>query len=246
MGNYPILAATSALEWMMKNRDYDAVLQRTFSEIVQVLSRKVLTMFPHEDGRNASAYLKTLRLLLPSDIFPVDKPIPNLTNDYVKNHISLFTSGWSIYTYKPKLGILPGVTEAARLNKIRFFNKTVVIPLLDYGALNFNTSAARVLTMSSIGLKLADAIWDHLFSDHNWSAALTAMIANYKNCKRTVQDLMKSRKVFQWPLLSLDAALEAAKGSQLDGHVQDCFSVADVSESALFLLPCSSPLLPRS
>ncbi|KAL1424082.1 hypothetical protein MTO96_020512 [Rhipicephalus appendiculatus] len=104
MGNYPILTVTGALEGMMRNPDYDAVLQRTFREIVEVVLRKVLVMFPLEEGRNSSAYLKTLRLLLPSAIFPVDKHIPNLTNDYVKNRLSLYTSGWSIYTYQAKTG----------------------------------------------------------------------------------------------------------------------------------------------
>ncbi|KAH7966867.1 hypothetical protein HPB49_020129 [Dermacentor silvarum] len=197
---------------MMKDEDHDAVFHRMFSEIIEAISRKATAALPSADQRKLSAYLKPLKILLPSDIFPVHRPLPNFTSDYIRNRIILFTSGWAYNSYKPPPGISPMISEAAQLRDIIVRNNSVVIPVFAYGALSFNNRTENLVTMSAVGVRLVDAIWSYVLENPAWSEEAKTMISNFKACQRNLTSLVPNRYgLFQVTLTSIGTALDVAR-----------------------------------
>ncbi|KAH7966375.1 hypothetical protein HPB49_015589 [Dermacentor silvarum] len=180
LANYGMVAVFGWLERMNKNQDDDAAFRHMFRNMVQIILKKTSAIMPPKDQQNISSYLASLKMLLPSEVFPLQRSIPNLTGDYVKDRIALFSSGWGSMSYKPPPGVSKEMSQAATSKLILVVNRTVVVPILYYGALNISKIKEPTLIMSAIGVKLADVIWNHIFLYHNWSDEATRIIANYK------------------------------------------------------------------
>ncbi|KAH7966866.1 hypothetical protein HPB49_020128 [Dermacentor silvarum] len=212
---YPTVSIVGALQRMMKDEDHDAVFHRMFSEIIEAISRKAAVLFPSADQRKLSAYLKPLKILLPSDIFPVHRPLPNFTSDYFRNRIILFTNGWAYASYEPPPGISPTITKAAQLRQIIVHNNYVVIPIFAYNALSFNNRTENLVTMSSVGVLLVDAIWSYVLDNPAWSEEAKTMISDFKACRRNLNSLVSDRdELFQVTLTSIGTALDVARVPQ--------------------------------
>ncbi|KAH7933509.1 hypothetical protein HPB49_013262 [Dermacentor silvarum] len=209
---YPTVSIVAALKRMMKNGEHDAVFRRMFSEIIAAVSRKAAAVFPSADQRKLSAYLKPLKILLPSDIFPVHRPLPNFTSDYIRNRIIIFTSGWALTSYKPPPGISPTFTEAARLRKIIVDNNSVVIPIFAYSVLTFNNRTENLVAMSAVGVQLVDAIWSYVLKNPAWSEETKTIVSNFKACQKNLTSLVSDRYgLFEVTLTSIDTALDVAR-----------------------------------
>ncbi|XP_070388440.1 uncharacterized protein [Dermacentor albipictus] len=231
--HYPTVSIVGALQRMMKDEDHDAVFYRMFNEIIEAISRKATAVLPSADQRKLSAYLKPLKLLLPNNIFPVHRPLPNFTSDYFLNRIILFTSGWAYYSYKPPPGISLTITQAAQLREITVQNDFVVIPIGAYSVLSFGNRTENVVIMSTVGVRLVDAIWIYVLNNPAWSEEAKTMISNFKACERNLTNIVSDRfGLFKVTLMSIATAIELARVP----HWLDMFHVSSLWWTSRFRL----------
>ncbi|KAK8786791.1 hypothetical protein V5799_023431 [Amblyomma americanum] len=237
LNEYSLMGIGSAIEENMKSPEHDATLHNMFTEIVAAILRRAKSSFPIEDQPRLSSYLKSLRILLPTDIYPLNKRIPPLGRDYVQNLLNLFMSGWSGSTYQRPPGVTSRMSKTVRLGIITAFNDSVVIPIDAYSALHFGNGTERLVVLSVIGVQFADVVWKQIFySGSKWSKATRQLLGAYKSCQRGLGVLMtRLRKHFSLPLLSIETAMELAR----DGHWLQSFQATllwETSRCKLFYL----------
>ncbi|KAH7963349.1 hypothetical protein HPB52_020678 [Rhipicephalus sanguineus] len=214
VSRHSALSAVAVLEENQRGREHDDTFRRIFAEIVDAISAEAATILPSHDQRNVSTYLKSLKILLPTEVYP-ERNVPPMSSDYVRNLITLFTSGWAYYSYKRPPGITRLVSQAAVTNGIVVINRTVVIPLVTYSVLSFNSSTDHVVTMSAIGVLIADAIWSDMLLKRVWSAETTKMVTNYTSCLKNLRVFFPDRFfLFKLTIMSINTALRVTRGSQ--------------------------------
>ncbi|KAK8759159.1 hypothetical protein V5799_003206 [Amblyomma americanum] len=214
LAEYPILGAVSVFEQNQKPRSHDEHIRHMFSEIKNVISRKIATVFLSEDRTKILGHLKNLKIMLPNQLFSLRLVIPNVTSDYVRNRIILFASGWGLHSFKPPPGVTARMSRAARISLITVIEDTVIIPIGAYSVLTFNESTEHVVSVPAIGVEIADAIWSAIVFRRAWSAETALLLANYNACKKNLTGLAVDRfTLLNQPLLSVDTALELVKGS---------------------------------
>lgn len=214
ISRHPAVSVVAALERNAKGREHDDTFHVMFGEIIKAISVKAAAILLPKDQRNVSAYLNTLKILLPTEIFPA-RNVPRLSRDFVRNRIALFTSGWGYHSYKQLPGITRSVSRAARLRDIVVIDHTAVIPIGVYSALSFNGSVDNVASMSAVGVQLADAIWTDVLLNHVWSAETTRMVASYDTCQTNLGTFLADRfLLFRLTTMSIDTAVEVVRGPQ--------------------------------
>ncbi|KAH9382342.1 hypothetical protein HPB48_013238 [Haemaphysalis longicornis] len=199
---------------------------------------------PPTDHTRLLRYHKNLRLLLPTDILPVNKKIPTVSGDFVGNLLTLSQSGWS----NEEKNLLPGITEheyrAVALKPIDIFNDSIVIPVSAYTIYNFNASDELVVPSAIVGVLLADALWKNIFSKHEWSPTTSKLFDYYTACQESLGTLVtKYLRRFHVPLLSIETARRVAASSLWQSQFES-FGGWRVSRCKLFTCIRLPPLLP--
>ncbi|KAK8773054.1 hypothetical protein V5799_012416 [Amblyomma americanum] len=230
LNEYSLMGIGSAIEENINGPEHDATLHNIFAEIVTAIWRRAKSIFPTEDRPRLSSYLNSLRILLPTDIYPLNKRTPPLGRDYVRNLLNLFAFGWSASTYQPPPGVTSKMSKAVVIDKISAFNDSVVISMNAYSALHFGNGSERLVVLSAIGVQLADVVWKQIFySGPKWSKATRQLLEGYKSCQKGLGVLMTRRhKHFSLPLLSIETAMELAR----DGHWLRSFRAVPLWETS--------------
>ncbi|KAL1460415.1 hypothetical protein MTO96_043301 [Rhipicephalus appendiculatus] len=214
VSRHPALSAVAALERNERGPEYDDTLRGMFPKIVDAISAEAVTILPSQAQRSVSAYLKSLKILLPTEVYP-EGDVPPLSSDYVRNLITLFTTGWAYYSYKHPPGITQRVSQAAATSSIVVINGTVVIPLVVYSGLSFNSNTDNAVTMSTLGVLIADALWVDVLLKRVWSEETTKMVTNYRVCQNNLEVFFPNRFFFlKLPVMSINTALRVTRGPQ--------------------------------
>ncbi|KAH6938404.1 hypothetical protein HPB50_009134 [Hyalomma asiaticum] len=214
VSRHPALSVAAALEQNEEDQEREDAFRQMFAEIVGAILVKAAAILPPQDQRNVSSYLTSLRVLFPTEVYPVQS-VPHLSRDYARNLITLFTSGWEFYSYKLPPGITRRISSAALSHGVFVINRNVVIPLVVYSGLRSNGSADDVVGMSAIGVLIADAIWSDILLNRVWSAATTEMVGHYGSCQKNLGTFLPSRFfLFKFPIITISTAQEVARTPQ--------------------------------
>ncbi|KAL3219402.1 hypothetical protein MRX96_030420 [Rhipicephalus microplus] len=212
---HPALSVVAALEQSERGPEYDDTLRGMFAKIVDAIYTEAATILLSPDKQNVSEYLKSLKVLLPTDVYP-ERNIPTLSSNYVRNLITLFKTGWAYYSYKHPPGITQRISQAALTSRIVVINGMVVIPLLFYRrGLSFNSSTDNAVAMSTLGVPMADAVWNNVLLKHKWSEETMKMVKNYRACQKNLGVFFLNRFFFfEMPIMSINTALQVTRGPQ--------------------------------
>lgn len=227
----------------------DEVVRAVYAATLEAVASDAEVLFPDaSNARKARQVLTELRLLLPQDLAQEYAPfLPDLSGRYMENKLEL-----SRYLYRVR--IVDAKHAVSRLSvehvkdlegvAYRSGNAVVVAPGV-YTMLclrkGCDIDAACELNAATLGVTLADLLWEALFERLDWSPEILRRLDEHQSCLR-----QSSRSSYQggpgfgdlsFPLLSVRAAARVA--ADPSWHVESrepLFDDWELSPSQVFFL----------
>ncbi|KAH6931772.1 hypothetical protein HPB50_000370 [Hyalomma asiaticum] len=198
-------------------RSQNAAVRTAYHLIAGAVLNKARSGMTKDDIIKLQVALKDMTLLLPSEVVPGDLAVPTMT---VRDALDGF---WK--------------------NHVTIDGGWVTVPALVYTVISLGDVTDPVVLMPTLGVYLADALWDFVFST-SWSAESNATLKGYRDCIEK-----NSRSLIEWPSellwLSLETSLEASKGADWDALV-DTAGTWNATRGQLFYMTFVHYLLCRT
>ncbi|KAK8765334.1 hypothetical protein V5799_032059 [Amblyomma americanum] len=194
---------------------HDDAIRNAYDIIADAVLRKVLSGMEKEDFSKLKEALKGMRVLLPSEIVPALLAIPTMTSEYA--HAELMARAYVIKAQRHQAFVLSISNDSLddfQKNHVTIDGGRVTVPTQVYTIVMFGSVTEPLLMMPTVGVYLADALWQFIFTS-NWSTASNASLGTYRGCIEK-----NSRSLIEWPSqllwLSVQSSLEATKDAQWD------------------------------
>ncbi|KAH6929010.1 hypothetical protein HPB50_022387 [Hyalomma asiaticum] len=221
---FEAVAVLSAIQQRTRTAQHDFALGAVFQSVAAAVTSQVSRSFPSStDAPRAVSRLRELRLLLPSEVVPLDTPLPTLGASYARNYLLAETFDLSLNRFKPaKEDLGASAVTALLASRPSVIGTHVILPVALYAALDLASHTDVVVPMSVVGVDLADALWSFVFRG-SWGRETTSMLSEYYRCRDSHRGLSTLR--FQHPVLSLGTALSTTRGASWN----DKFTVGELS-----------------
>ncbi|KAH7959463.1 hypothetical protein HPB49_011321 [Dermacentor silvarum] len=225
-------------------RSQNAAIRTAYHMIAGAVRNKARVGMTKDDSKKLQETLKEMTVLLPSEVVPGDLAIPTMTSEYA--HAELVTrayllSAWRHQTFT--LGISQDALGGFQENHVTIGGGKVTIPTLVYPLITLGQVTDPVVLMPTVGVYLADALWDFVFTS-TWSPESNATLTAYRECIEK-----NSRSLIEWPSdllwLSVESSLEASKGVDWDTLV-DTAGTWNTTRGQLFYMTFVHYLLCRT
>ncbi|KAH9375706.1 hypothetical protein HPB48_020833 [Haemaphysalis longicornis] len=202
----------------------DAAIRRTYQSLVNVVLRKVASFVTADDLGNVTNALVSVRLLLPTDLAPENDTMPTLGVNFAQAYLQgqKYLSRIRAYHIRT-LGVGHSFLNDVRKHKIAIRGKTLTVPMRLYTLLKFGKDVDELVTMPTVGVLLATAIWNFVFSG-NWSESARKSLLVYRSC---LADSLRHVRGFPPNLthelswLGLESCVEACRGDNWDHPVDN-------------------------
>ncbi|KAK8778166.1 hypothetical protein V5799_020491 [Amblyomma americanum] len=230
------LLLVNLMETLNAGKLHDTMLQVYFSAITKAVSERAATLVAQQDVESVRRYVQRTRLLLPSEVFSLDLPLPTLTNNYAQNYLLMHASQWTLYSITVNGGVPKFITLKGILGrKPLFYNDVVVLPISVYLVVNNTSRIDRVVPLATFSMLIADTLWTSVLNS-NWSDATTRRLERRQVCL-TEENRTEQSFFFYHPELSLDTALDAARRKHWNTTLKFySYQLQRISRSQLFFL----------
>ncbi|KAL1482462.1 hypothetical protein MTO96_033779 [Rhipicephalus appendiculatus] len=206
----------------LTNEHLDASVRATFDAVSTAVATDVGELFAnYSDVARLREFVYSVRLILPKDIArPYTKIMPNVTDSYLQNKFEIrnFLFKVSILDWSRGLG---GLRRLRTLNRFstRVGRHVMVSPRV-YPVLSVDRASSAVVNAASLGVSLADSIWDAVFSSRDWSVPLIQRLDAHTSClHRYIRSEFGGR--LSYPLLSVRSAVRAVAWPQWHRKADD-------------------------
>ncbi|KAH6927968.1 hypothetical protein HPB50_010063 [Hyalomma asiaticum] len=196
----------------------DAAIRGAYIIVVDALLRKAFSSMESDDFNKLRKTLGQMRVVLPSDLFPGDLAVPIMTSSYA--HSELVSRAYVMQVQRHWTFVLGFSSDYARVfneNHVTITGNTILVPTLVYTIISLTKSAEPLVLMPTVGVYLADSLWQFVFRG-NWSNSTDTALHSYLECIQK-----NSRSLIEWPSellwLSVQTSYEASIGAQWNAVV---------------------------
>ncbi|KAH6928776.1 hypothetical protein HPB50_019497 [Hyalomma asiaticum] len=226
--------------WILDKIEYyptqlqNAAIRSAYATIVRAVVQRLQNDTEAPDVEKMNRTLNSVRLLFPSDVVPKDVGLPALSSSpYAQGYLSARE-----YTFRLRrhladaLNVGPEVIERLERRNVSFDEKTLTVPLAVYTMVPLENAVDTLVTMSSVGIVLAQAVWDMVLKG-NWSNTIEASIKAYRSCvKYGSNRLVPLFGTSLW--LAIDTCLQVARGHGLEYRLEDDYEDSSGSKNAKY------------
>ncbi|KAK8774941.1 hypothetical protein V5799_010526, partial [Amblyomma americanum] len=203
---------------LLKSDTQDAAINRAYTIVADAVLQKVRSGMAADDFQKLSETIKKMRLLLPSNIVPGDLTIPNMTAVYA--HAELVTRAYLLRARRHwtfTLAASEDLLEDFQKRYVVINDNVLTVPTSVYGLVSLTDNAEPMVLMSTVGIYLADSLWQFIFSSM-WSTATNATLEAYRECiVENSLALIEWHSRLLW--LSVQTSMEAGKEVDWDSVV---------------------------
>ncbi|XP_065283228.1 uncharacterized protein [Dermacentor albipictus] len=207
---------------VLTSANLDTSVRMTFDTMTAAVASEASELFAnYTDSGSIRELVRSVRLLLPNDIArPYTSILPNLTDSYLQNKFTIRSFLFKVSVLDSARG-LGGLRRLHTLNRFtaRVGGHVVVSPRV-YPMLSVDKGSQTVVNAASLGVSLADSLWDAVFSRREWSVPLLHRLDAHTSClQRYVRTELEGR--LSYPLLSVRSAVRAVSWPQWHARADD-------------------------
>ncbi|KAH6929004.1 hypothetical protein HPB50_022381 [Hyalomma asiaticum] len=187
-----------------------------FERIASLVADTAPRFAAPKDAESVKQYVYRFRMTLPVDIFRLNASLPTLGDRYAWNYMQLQASGWTAQRMPlPKNVPRKTIKDSIETKHLTVLDDTIYVSLGLYTAMNISNDYDPAIAYATIGMSLADALWNSVFKRH-FSHKTTRLFDVVKKC-RAASGHVFPKVVFRYAELSLNVTLEAARSKQWFG-----------------------------
>ncbi|KAH9380396.1 hypothetical protein HPB48_017609 [Haemaphysalis longicornis] len=226
-----------------RSKSQDHAILEAFKIIGGAVLTRAKSGMTSDDFRRLETTLSGMRVALPSQVIPEDLAIPTMTSNYARAELAARAYVRRAQRHQMiSLGVSEGFSRHFLQKNGSFTEGVLVVPTHVYTALPPVNATDPLLHASTVGVYIADALWNFVFSN-DWGPLSNAALREYGIC---IQD--NSRSLIEWPSeimwLSLATSIDAARDSHWGSLVRPA-DAWEVTRGQLFFMSFVHYLLCR-
>ncbi|KAH7936483.1 hypothetical protein HPB49_000035 [Dermacentor silvarum] len=184
-----------------------------FQKIAGIVADTAPRFAAPKDAESLKQYVNRFGIVLPVDIFRMNAPLPKLGDRYAWNYMSLQASGWTAERMPlPKSIPRLALKDAIQTKNLMVRDDTIFVSLGLYTAMNISDDYDPVVAYATVGMSLADALWNSVFKTR--FSTETNLLFDVVNKCRNASGHFFPKIVFRYAELSFNVTLEAARSKQ--------------------------------
>ncbi|KAH9381323.1 hypothetical protein HPB48_011751 [Haemaphysalis longicornis] len=163
-------------------RSHDESILAAYDIIASAVLRKATLGMQDGDVYKLKSLLTKMRVLLPSHIVPSGLSIPTMTKDYA--HASLVTHAYMSRVRRHlmlNLSIPEDSLRDFKRKRVTITGNSITVPTSVYNAIPTTNVTEPLVLMPTVGVYLADALWNFVFTNE-WTEATKAALQSYRKC----------------------------------------------------------------
>ncbi|KAH7946820.1 hypothetical protein HPB52_004442 [Rhipicephalus sanguineus] len=193
----------------------DAAIRRAYGIVADAVTRKAKSGMTGDDFYKLEETLKDLRVILPSEVVPADLTIPLMTSQYALAELVTRAYVLQARRYQTFTLALPdGFLLDFLKNHASLRPNVIAVPTVVYNLMPLSSATDTLLLSSTVGVYLADSLWQFVFSS-NWSHASSEALNAYRSCIEN-----SSLSLIEWPSkllwLSVQTTIDISKDADWD------------------------------
>lgn len=217
--------------WILDKIEYyptqpqDTAIRAAYASIVGAVIQRLQNDMDSSDVEKINRTLSGVHLLLPSDVVPKDVGLPALGNsDFAQDYLSASEYASRLRRHLAnKFDLSPEIIERVERHNVSFDEKTLTVPVAVYTMAPLENAADPLVTMSTVGIALAQAVWDMVL-DGEWDNTIKVSIKAYRSCvKYGSNRLVPLFGTSLW--LAIDTCVRIARGPGLVEPIDGSWSL---------------------
>lgn len=207
------LLVLDRVEYFRSESQDDAVIE-AFKIVAGAVVNRSRSGMESGDFRKLATALNEIRVALPSQLVPEGLAIPTMTSNYASAELLARTYVRRAQVHQMiSWGVSEGFSKHFLEPKASFTEGIFIVPTRVYSAVPLVDGADELLLASTVGVPIADAIWDFVF-EGDWGPASNVALREYGSCiQNNSRSLIEGPSETSW--LSLATSIDAVR---MHGH----------------------------